>query len=59
MSQEENGVEESIRFIEEVCDSFPFPWTIRLKSFHRNEPHWTDERFAHVFSGSSLLDSVN
>jgi len=55
----ENGVESAINFIEEVMESFPFPWTIRLKNYRRNEPLWTDERFAHTFSRSNLLDSEN
>ena len=44
---------------QEVVESFPFPWTIKNTNFKRDEPRWTDERFAHVFSQSELLDSLN
>mmetsp|Transcript_40771 Transcript_40771/g.93810 ORF Transcript_40771/g.93810 Transcript_40771/m.93810 type:complete len:626 (-) Transcript_40771:234-2111(-) len=56
---EEDGVTTSIDFIEEIVQSFPFPWTIKNANFKRDEPRWTDERFAHVFSQSDLLDSLN
>ena len=44
---------------QEIVESFPFPWTIKNANFKRDEPRWTDERFAHVFSQSELLDSLN
>lgn len=55
----ENGVRNGIEFIEEVVKSFPYPWTIRLPRFRRDEPAWTDGEFAHYFDNSELLDSAN
>ena len=58
----ENGVRNGIEFIEEVVRSFPYPWTIRLPRFRRDEPAWTGAKggeFAHYFDNSDLLDSAN
>ena len=55
----ENGVRQGIEFIEEVVKSFPYPWTIRLPRFRRDETSWVDGEFAHYFDNSELLDSAN
>lgn len=54
----ENGIANTIDFIDKAYASFPYPWTIHVPNFKRSEPEWTDENFANFFDDSIVQDSL-
>jgi len=53
----ESGIDETIKFIEQASTSFPYPWTIKLPGFKRDEPAWTSEDFSNFFANSNLTEA--
>jgi hypothetical protein len=54
----EDGIANTIDFIDRAYGSFPYPWAIRVPKFQRNEVEWTDENFANFFDDSIVIDNA-